>query len=80
MTRRPCTFKQTDLERVLKAAAAVGVRVKIEIEKDKMTVVTIGKMTTMDKDAATGSERNEWDEEYGADQTEISKRIRESET
>jgi hypothetical protein len=78
MTRRPCTFKQTDLERALKAAAAVGVRVKVEIEKDKMTVVTIGKMTTLEKDA--GTEQNEWDEEYGANQIEIRKRVRESET
>ena len=52
-----------------KAAEAAGVRVKIEIEDGKMTVI-------MDKTAPVDNERNEWDAEYGPDQPEVRKRLR----
>jgi hypothetical protein len=65
MARRPCSYKQTDLTRALRAAKAAGVSVKIEIEDGKMTV------TSMDKAATVDSERNEWDEEHGPDQTKV---------
>ena len=64
MVRGRCTFRQGDLTRALKAAEAAGVRVKIEIEDGKMTVI-------MDKTATVDGERNEWDAEYGADQTKV---------
>jgi hypothetical protein len=51
MVCRPCTFKQGDLTRALKAAQAAGVQVKIEIERDgKMIVTTIGNSVTVDSD------------------------------
>jgi hypothetical protein len=64
MTRRPCTFRQTDLTRALRAAQAAGVPVRIEIEDGKITVV-------MDSSSTGESEKNlnEWDAEYGPDQT-----------
>jgi hypothetical protein len=64
MVRRPCMFKQTDLARALKAATKAGVPVKIEIVDGKMTVIPEN-CVARDRD-----ERNEWDEEYGPDQTE----------
>jgi len=64
MTRGRCKVKQGDLTRALKAAEAAGVPVKIEIKDGKMTVI-------MDKTATVAGERNEWDEEYGPDQTKV---------
>jgi len=64
MVRGRCIFKQGDLARALKAARAAGVSVKIEIEDGKMTII-------MDKTATVDTERNEWDAEYGADQTKV---------
>jgi hypothetical protein len=63
MTRGRCKVKQGDL-RALKAAEAAGMPVKIEIEDGKITVI-------MDKTATVDGERNEWDEEYGPDQTKV---------
>jgi hypothetical protein len=42
MSRRPCTFRQSDLTRALKAARAAGVKVRIEIEPGgKLIVVSM---------------------------------------
>jgi hypothetical protein len=65
MARRPCSYKQTDLTRALRAAKAAGVPVKIEFQDGKMTV------TSMDKAGTVDRERNEWDAEYGPDQTKV---------
>jgi hypothetical protein len=44
MARGPCTFRQRDLTRLIKAAKAAGEQVcKVEIDKDGKIVVTIGK-------------------------------------
>ncbi len=44
MTRRPCTFKQQDVTRALKATKAAGIDVqRIEIDKDGKIVVVAGK-------------------------------------
>jgi hypothetical protein len=64
MTRRPCTFRESDLKRALRAAQAAGVSVKIEIEAD-------GKMTvTMDSNKRAfgrAANENEWDEIFNGD-------------
>jgi hypothetical protein len=44
MPRRPASFRQDDVERLIKAAKAAGEQVsKVEIDKDGKIVVTIGK-------------------------------------
>ena len=60
MSRGPQTFRQTDVTRVLKAAAKAGVAVqRVEIDKTgKIVVVTA---TAQEADAEK-SEKNEWDE------------------
>lgn len=57
MARRPCTFRQQDVTRAIRAAAAAGVEIaSVEIDKDgKIVVVVAGKLV---KDANEG---NEWD-------------------
>jgi hypothetical protein len=64
MVRGRCTFKQGDLARALKAVQAAAVSAKIEIEDGKMTII-------VDKTATVDSEKNEWDAEYGPDQTKV---------
>ena len=44
MSRQPCTFRQTDVTRALRAAKAAGVDVqRFEIDKDGKIVVVAGK-------------------------------------
>jgi hypothetical protein len=44
MARRPCTFRQQDVTRALKAAVAAGMVVaQIEIDKDGKIVIVAGK-------------------------------------
>ena len=44
MSRRPCTFRQTDVTRALRAAKAAGVDVqRFEIDRDGKIVVVAGK-------------------------------------
>jgi hypothetical protein len=60
MGRGPCTFRQKDVTRALKAARAAGVEVaKVEIDKDGKIVVVAGKPTEM---AVNGAANNPWDE------------------
>jgi hypothetical protein len=59
MSRGPCTFKQRDVTKAVKAIVAAGVQVeRVEIDKaGKIIIVTAAKP----KESA-GSARNEWDE------------------
>lgn len=57
MTRTRSTFRQSDITRVLKAARAAGVDIRVEIEPSgKIVIIPM-------KDAATNADSfNEWDE------------------
>jgi hypothetical protein len=66
MGHRPCTFKEVDLTRALRAAQKAGLDVeRAELAKDgKIVLVFKPKGEVMPAD-----ERNEWDDEInGADQ------------
>jgi hypothetical protein len=57
-------FRQSDVTRLLRAAKAAGVKIRIEIEPGKLIAVP------MDSDGDEG--QNEWDKDLdGADQTKI---------
>ena len=71
MGHGPATFKETDLTRALRAAQKAGADVvRVEVGRDGRIVLVL---KNGDK---VLTERNEWDVEYGPDQTEIHKRIR----
>ena len=55
MTRGPCTFRQQDVTRAVKATVAAGLEIRrVEITRGKIVVVT-------DKDEPAGQpEANEW--------------------
>ena len=58
MARAPSTFRQQDVTRALKAAAAAGLQVaKIDVQTGKIEIVN-GKPEAQDP---SGEGRNEWD-------------------
>lgn len=59
MSRGPCTFKQRDVTKAVKAIIAAGVPVeRVEIDKaGKIIIVTAAKPIE-----SAGGARNEWDE------------------
>jgi hypothetical protein len=58
MARGPCTFKQRDVTRALRAAVAAGVQVsRFEIDKDGRIIVVTENGSTDDNDVLS----NEWD-------------------
>jgi hypothetical protein len=60
MSRRPCSFRQTDLTRALKGARSAGIEIaRIEIDKDGRIIVITGKPTEALFEES--KERNEWD-------------------
>lgn len=64
MGHGPCTFKEADLVRALKAARKAGIDVaRAEVAKDGKIVLVLKK----DAEAPSISERNEWDEINGPD-------------
>ena len=59
LSRRPATFRQTDLTRALKGARAAGVEIaQVEIDKDGRIIVVAAKSN---EQSSNGGERNEWD-------------------
>ena len=63
MTRAPCTFRQTDVTRAIRAVEAAGKKIR------KVSIVI---EIAQDDDAATvDREKNEWDEDYGTNQAEV---------
>jgi hypothetical protein len=57
MTRGPCTFRQQDVTRALKASVAAGVKIaRIEIDKGGKIV-----LVTEEKSGPTDPTTNEWD-------------------
>ena len=68
MGHGPCTFKEVDLIRALKAAKKAGVDVaRAEVARDGTIVLVLNPGDAAPPD----SERNEWDEVNGANTTEI---------
>jgi hypothetical protein len=64
MGHGPCTFKEVDLIRALRAARKAGVELaRAEVAKDGTIVLVLKK----DNEAQGISGRNEWDEIDGAD-------------
>ena len=51
MARGPCTFRQRDVERVLRAAKAVGVAVDIRISRSGDLVIRMGQADDTASDA-----------------------------
>ena len=69
MARGPCTFRERDVTRAIRGVEAAGKKIrKVEVDKDGKVVIVIAQD---DDDAAVDSEKNEWDAEYGADQTKV---------
>jgi hypothetical protein len=63
MARAACTFRERDVTRAIRAVEAAGKKIR------KVSIVI---EIAQDDDAATvDSERNEWDVEYGPDQTKV---------
>jgi hypothetical protein len=62
MARGPCTFKQQDVTRVLRATVAAGIEVRrIEVGKDGKIIVVTGKAATTGADAEIAERKNPWD-------------------
>ena len=63
MARGPCTFRERDVTRAIRAVEAAGKKIR------KVSIVI---EIAQDDDAATiDGESNEWDAEYGPDQTKV---------
>ena len=59
MARAPCTFRQTDVTRAVKAVTAAGVHIaRIEIDKAGKIVIITGDATDQ---LGESTEANEWD-------------------
>jgi len=59
MARGPCTFKQQDVTRALRATAAAGIEVRrVEIDKDGKIVLVTGKSAVLESSVQEGS--NDW--------------------
>ncbi len=73
MSRRPCTFRETDVKRAVKAVRAAGVEIaRVEIQKDGRIIVVSGKPKETIQDA--NGERNEWDG-YDTPSTTVHSRV-----
>ena len=63
MARAACTFRQRDVTRAIRAVEAAGKKIR------KVSIVI--EIAQDDDAASVDSERNEWDAEYGPDQTKV---------
>ena len=64
MGHGPCTFREADLARALKAAKKAGVRVRVEIESgNKLAVTMLGEETPENKENE-GNELEQWIEKH----------------
>jgi hypothetical protein len=62
VTRAPSTFRQADVTKAIKAAAAAGVDIaRVEIDKSGRIVIVANKSTTGGQEAPVIGEANEWD-------------------
>jgi len=62
MARGPNTFKQRDLTRALRAAAAAGVEIaKYEISREGVISLIPGTVPKAERSTDQDAERNEWD-------------------
>jgi hypothetical protein len=62
MGHGPCTFREADLVRALKAARKAGVRVRVEIESaNKLAVTMLGEETP---ETNEGNELEQWIEKH----------------
>jgi hypothetical protein len=60
LSRRPSTFRQTDLTRALRGARAAGIEIaRVAIDKDGSIILVVAKPTEESGDV--GGEHNEWD-------------------
>jgi hypothetical protein len=58
MSKRPCTFKATDVTRAVRAVIAAGMPVKrVEVDKTGTIIVHVGDHA----DGGTQGQRTEWD-------------------
>ena len=59
MARAPCTFRQTDVTRAVKAVTAAGVNIaRVEIDKSGKIVIITGCPSSQPDES---TEANEWD-------------------
>jgi hypothetical protein len=59
MARAPCTFRQTDVTRAVKAVAAAGVHIaRVEIDRAGKIVIIAAEAT---EQSGEPTEANEWD-------------------
>jgi hypothetical protein len=62
MSRGPCTFKQGDLTKAVKAVVAAGVSVaRVEVDKDGRIIVVAGMPSAAVAPSEEGRGANEWD-------------------
>jgi hypothetical protein len=62
MARRPATFKQTDVARLIKAVRAAGLPVSGVTVDPQTGAITVATVEATAQDSAAGnSEGNEWD-------------------
>jgi hypothetical protein len=74
MARDPCTFRQQDVTRALRATVAARIEVqRIEIDKDGKIIVVAGKVPESRRDEEI--ERSEWDMPHDSNSVAIRKRV-----
>jgi molybdopterin biosynthesis enzyme len=64
MSRGPCTFKQSDMVRAIKAAVAAGVEIaRVEVDKEGKIVIIAGKPESK----SAGNELDQWRANHARD-------------